>query len=73
MFKIVAADHIAFEEEHKKLLIAQVVLTDRVDKLAVSVQELRDEMRESQKYTDERLNALIGVVDGLVRRPPTTT
>jgi FtsZ-binding cell division protein ZapB len=53
--------HSAFEEEHKQLLTAQVLLTDEMRKLA-----------ESQRHTDERLNALIGVVDDLVRRqnPP---
>ena len=41
-------------------------LADTLDKLAVSVQELRD----AQKHTDERLNALITVVNGLVRNRP---
>ncbi len=35
-------------------------LTDHVDKLIAA-----------QSHTDERLNALIAVVDGLVHRPPT--
>ena len=48
-----------FAQEHQLLLKAQVLLTDRVD-----------ELREAQKHTDERLNALIGVVDGVVRRRP---
>jgi hypothetical protein len=71
--ELIADDHILFREEHKRLLISQVVLTDnigklttRVDKLAESVQELR----EAQKHTDERMDALISVVDGVVRRPP---
>ena len=58
--------HQNFLQEHQLLLKAQVVLTDRVDRNAVSIQELR----EAQKHTDERLNALIAVVDGVVRRPP---
>ena len=46
-------------------------LDDRVDKLTESVHEMIRELRESQRHTDERLNALIAVVDGLVRnRPP---
>jgi hypothetical protein len=45
---------------------AQVVLTDRLEKLAVSVQELR----EVQKHTDERMSALIITVDGLIRNRP---
>ena len=48
----------AVRAEHKRLLTAQVLLTDEVRKLA-----------EAQIHTDERLNALIAVVDDLVRRP----
>ena len=60
-------DHLKFSEEHKQLLTAQVVLTDRVDKLTIAVREVV----EAQKHTDERLNALITVVDGIIRnRPP---
>jgi hypothetical protein len=59
-----AEDHRLFAEEHKKLLIAQVVLTDRVDKLALA-------QAESRRDFDERINALIAVVDGLVRKGPT--
>ena len=56
-----AEEHVLFEAEHKRLLIAQVVLTERVDQLV-----------ENSKHTDERMNALIAVVDGVVRRggPP---
>jgi hypothetical protein len=73
MLEMVAADHVrfqgrheAFEEEHKRLLTAQVLLTDAMAKLA-----------EAQRRTDERLeqvtqnlNALISVVDWIIRRPP---
>lgn len=73
MLEMVAADHVrfqgqhevfakrheAFEEEHKRLLAAQVLLTDEMAKLAAA-----------QKNTEERLNALIAVVDGIIRRPP---
>ncbi len=44
-------------------------LGKRVDQLTIDVGELK----ESQKHTDERLNALIAVVDDIVRnrkRPP---
>jgi DNA invertase Pin-like site-specific DNA recombinase len=50
----------------KQLLTAQVVLTDRVDRLAQSVADLAD----AQKHTEERLNALIAVVDDIVRKRP---
>jgi hypothetical protein len=44
-------------DEHRKLLAAQVVLTDRVDRLA-----------QAQQHTDERLNTLVTIVDGIIRR-----
>lgn len=66
-------DHVQFREEHKQLLTAQVILTDRVDKLAVrldtAVTAIQD-LTAAQRHTDERLNALIAVVDDLVRRRP---
>jgi hypothetical protein len=58
-------DHVQFREEHKTLLSAQVVLTDNMAKLAIAQKELA----EAQKHTDERLNALIEIVDGVVRKP----
>jgi hypothetical protein len=71
--QLLIANHLTFEDEHKKLLTAQVVLTDRLDRLtdrldrlAVSVQELRD----SGKHSDDRLKALITLVDGLNRDRP---
>lgn len=67
-------DHVQFREEHKMLLAAQVVLTDRVDKLGARLDTTITAIQEltaSQRHTDERLNALIAVVDDLVRhRPP---
>jgi hypothetical protein len=64
-------DHVRFGDEHKQLLAAQVVLTDRVDKLAVTLGTAIKELSASQRHTDERLNALISVVDDTVRpRPP---
>jgi hypothetical protein len=77
LMELLINDHVQFEQEHKQLLAAQVVLTDRVDKLAADAREGREEMRtifrelaESQRHTDERLNALIAVVDDLVRKRP---
>ena len=66
-------DHVQFREEHRMLLAAQVVLTDRVDKLGARLDTTITAIQEltaSQRHTDERLNALIGVVDELVRRRP---
>jgi hypothetical protein len=55
-----------FRDEHRRLLTAQILLTDRLDKLAKSQQELFD----AQKQTNENLNALILTVDDLIRKPP---
>jgi uncharacterized HAD superfamily protein len=74
-------DHVQFREEHKALLTSQVLLTDKVDKLADELKalaqqtdrriaELAQQTKERFAETDERLHALINVVDGLIRRPP---
>ena len=59
VLEMLVDEHAVFQEEHKQLLKAQVVLTDRVDKLA-----------EAQQHTEQRLSALIDVVDGIVRKRP---
>lgn len=59
MMELLVNEHIDFQREHRQLLTAQVVLTERVEQL-----------REAQKHTDERLNALITIVDNLIRNPP---
>lgn len=73
LMNLLIEDHVRFDDEHKRLLTAQVILTDRVDKLAIqgdrTFAALTD-LAESQKHTDERLNALISVVDDLVRKRP---
>jgi hypothetical protein len=48
------------------LLTAQVLLTDAQRVTEKKIQDLT----EAQKHTDERMNALIGVVDGLIQKPP---
>jgi ribosome-associated translation inhibitor RaiA len=70
MMAELAEGHVRFDDEHKRLLTAQVVLTDRVDKLAVTLDTAIKELSASQRHTDERLNALIAVVDDIVRRRP---
>ncbi len=64
-------DHVRFSAEHKQLITAQILLTDRVDKLGVRLDTTItaiQELTSSQRHTDDRLNALIAVVDDLVRR-----
>ena len=63
-------DHVRFSDEHKQLLTSQILLTDRVDQLARTLDTAIQELSAAQKHTDERLNALISVVDDLVRRRP---
>jgi peptidoglycan hydrolase CwlO-like protein len=62
--EILMQEHIAFSEEHKKLLTAQVVLNDQLQSLSA----LQKDLAQSQKHTDERMNALITVVDDLIRK-----
>jgi len=73
LIDVLVNDHIAFREEHRQLLKAQVILYDTVQKL-VEAQTASDrklaELAETQKHTDERMAALIGTVDDLIRRPP---
>ncbi|HML17990.1 MAG TPA: hypothetical protein VK419_13245 [Bryobacteraceae bacterium] len=70
LIEVLVNEHIAFAHEHKQLLTAQIVLTDRVDRLARQIEESHRELREAQKHTDDRLNALISIVDDLIRKRP---
>jgi hypothetical protein len=70
LMALLIEDHVRFNEDHKQLLTAQVVLTDRVDKLAITLDTAIKELSAAQRHTDERMNALIAVVDGIVRRLP---
>lgn len=63
-------DHVQFREEHKQLLTAQVVLTDRLGRLAQTLDTAVRQLTEVQRHTDDRLNALIAVVDDLIRKRP---
>ena len=62
--EVLANEHIQFAEEHHRLLTAQVVLTDRVDRLAQRMESLA----ESQAHTDERLTVLIRMMDDWIKR-----
>ena len=70
LMELLFDDHVKFQDEHKQLLTAQLVLTDRVDSLAQTVAQAVKDLTEAQKQTGERLNALIAVVDDLVRKRP---
>jgi hypothetical protein len=55
--EVLANEHIQFAEEHKRLLTAQVVLTDRMDKLT-----------QVQTHTEERMSVLVQMMDGWIKR-----
>lgn len=57
--RVLVDEHMVFRQDLTQLLTAQVLLTDRMNQLT-----------EAQRHTDERLNALITIVDGIIRRPP---
>ena len=64
--ELLIADHEQFRQEHKLLLTAQVLLTDEQRKLA----EAQRKLAEAQRHTEDRLSALIAIVDDLVRSRP---
>ena len=70
LMALLIEDHVQFREEHKHLLTAQVLLTDRMDKLTGTLDTAIKELSASQRHTDERLNALITIVDGVIRKRP---
>lgn len=75
-------EHLLSAQKH--LFFAQGVLQDEqaktdaaIRKLSAAqdlnteqIKQLREAQREAQKHTDERLNALISIVDGMIRKPP---
>ena len=63
MMEMLITDHVKFSDEHKQLLTAQIVLTDRMDRLTTTMQELA----ESQKHTDERMGVLVHMMDEFIR------
>ena len=68
--EILLQEHIAFAEEHKKLLTAQVVLNGQLQEIRALQKATDARLAESQQHTDERLSALIAIVDGLIPKQP---
>jgi hypothetical protein len=56
------------EDEFSRLLKAQVVMADHMNKLAETQRQTAAAHDERMRDTDDRLNALIKIVDDLVRR-----
>jgi hypothetical protein len=76
ILEVVANVQQDMQQEHQMLLRAQVVLGDNMAKLSdhlIKLSEKVDKLADVQKAhaedTDERLGALIKIVDDLVRRP----
>ena len=66
ILEALAEEHVAFASEHKQLLRAQVILTDRMDKLAQAQALTEQRFRD----TDERIGILIKMMDEWIRRHP---
>ena len=73
--ELLIADHVQFREEHKHLLTAQIVLTDRLDRFIQASAEAQKRTDEAFRRTDQKmaeladkLNGLIGYVQGM--QPP---
>ena len=61
------------DEEFRRLLTAQVLIADaqrRTDEKLAEVTEKLTEVTEKITEVGEKLNALIAVVDGVIRKPP---
>jgi metal-responsive CopG/Arc/MetJ family transcriptional regulator len=66
ILRVLVNEHAQFHEEHGQLLKAQVLLYDSVQKLTDNLALVT----AAQQHADERMAALIVVVDDLIRRPP---
>ena len=65
---LLIADHVQFREDRRALLTSQVLLKDELATLAKRTDQRFVEVAERFAATDERLNALITIVDGIIRR-----
>ena len=71
LMELLIDDHLKFSDEHKRLLTAQALIAEmqqRAEKRMELLDAKMAELAEAQKDTAERLNALIAVVDDLIRR-----
>jgi hypothetical protein len=66
IIEAVAVRQADIEDEFRRLLRAQVVMVDNMGQLAAEQVKLA----EQQRNTEEKLHALIAVVDDIVRRTP---
>ena len=67
------AAHARFEAEDQRLLTAQILMADAMTKTNVAIEKVvqnMDKLELKMAETTEKLDALIRVVDGIIRRPP---
>jgi hypothetical protein len=79
LMDLLIADHLSFTGEHKRLLTAQVLLTDTVQQLAEKLKELAERTAEAQKRTHEQIrenadaqNVLMRMMDDWIRNRPSS-
>lgn len=73
IIEALANRQVLIEDEFVRLLKAQVVMVDTMTNLGEMQRQADERQRqadERQRQADERLNALIAVVDDLIRRGP---
>jgi hypothetical protein len=73
VLELLVDDHVQFREEHKMLLTAQILLTEAQKRTDEALKRTDEKLAALAVTVDEvtgKLNALIQVVDGIVRRPP---
>jgi flagellar biosynthesis chaperone FliJ len=71
--ELMVSDHEQFRQEHKQLLIAQVVQSDQIAENARQIQALTQRMNQQSKKTaalDERVDKLVGSIGELISRIP---
>jgi hypothetical protein len=66
LMDLLITDHLSVTDEHKRLLTAQVVLTDTVQQLAEAQKRAEEQLRENA----EALNVLMRRMDDWIRNRP---
>ncbi len=70
IIEAVATAQADVEQEHKRLLTAQILLVEaqrKTDEQLGKVATAMAQVAETQKHTDERMDALIATVDDIIR------
>jgi len=80
LMDLLITDHLTFTDEHRRLLTAQVILTDTVQQLIEAQRRTDEQIKrtdEQIKRTDERLkelaeaqSVLMHMMDDLIRNRP---